>query len=306
MRIVSLLPSITELVCALGHRESLVGVTHECDYPPGVESLPFLTRNTIHAGASSAEIDELVSAQTQGLYELDENLLGQLAPDLILTQEQCDVCAVNEETVRECASRLPGGPAVESFNPTDLDSVFAMFRRVGDLLDERAEAESLIAGFKLTAGEVAKRTKGRQGPPPRVLLIEWLDPPFSGGHWNPELIEKAGGEEVLGATGIPSRRLTWKQVAASRPDVVIVAPCGFTLGRAERDLRELDARPEWRALPAVRNGRVVLADGSAYFSRPGPRLETSLRIAAAAIDPERCSDLAPPPGQGWLPRPARD
>ena len=136
MRIVSLLPSLTELVCALGHQEELVGVTHECDFPPGVESLPFLTRSRIDADATSAEIDELVSAQQGSLYELDEEVLAALKPDLILTQEQCDVCAVNEATVREAAERLPGSPRVESFNPTDLEGVFGMFRRVGELLDE--------------------------------------------------------------------------------------------------------------------------------------------------------------------------
>ncbi len=306
MRIVSQLPSLTELVCALGHGEDLVGVTHECDFPPGVQALPFLTRNVIAAEATSAEIDELVSSQQDGLYELEEDVLAELAPDLILTQEQCAVCAVNEETVREAAARLPVTPHVESFNPLTLDDVFAMFRRVGDLLGCRSEADSLIAGFKLTAGEIARRRKTSRATPPaprRVLLLEWLDPPFSCGHWNPELIERAGGVEVIGQAGIPSRRLTWKQVASSRPDVVIVAPCGFKLERAELDLRAVEDRPEWRDLPAVRNGGVVIADGSALFSRPGPRLETSLRVAATAIDPETCTDLAPAAGQGWVPWP---
>ena len=307
MRIVSLLPSLTELVCALGHQDDLVGVTHECDFPPGVESLPFLTRNQIDPEASSAEIDELVPAHHDGLYELDEEVLAGLAPDLILTQEQCDVCAVNEETVREAAERLPGSPRVESFNPTNLEEVFAMFRRVGELLDERAEARSLIAGFNLTAGEISRRRKAADSgatSPRRVLLLEWLDPPFCSGHWNPEIIDRAGGVEVIGQAGAPSRRLTWKQVAAARPEVVIVAPCGFKLERVELELRAIEHRPEWRDLPATRQGAVVLADGSAYFSRPGPRLETSLRIAAAAIDPERCASLAPPPGRGWLTWPA--
>jgi iron complex transport system substrate-binding protein len=306
MRIVSLLPSLTELVCALGRGENLVGVTHECDFPPGVQSLPSLTRNRIGAGATSAEIDELVSSQQGALYDLEADLLTELAPDLILTQEQCDVCAVNLETVREAASRLPGSPRVESFNPVSLDDVFVMFRRVGELLDCRSEADSIIAGFKLSAGEIARRRKtSRAGPatPRRVLLLEWLDPPLSCGHWNPEIIERAGGLEIVGQSGNPSRRITWKQVAASRPEVVIVAPCGFNLERTELEMRAIEDRQEWRDLPAVRNGGVVIADGSALFSRPGPRLETSLRVAAAAIDPETCTDLAPPAGQGWMPWP---
>ena len=244
MRIVSLLPSLTELVCALGHQEDLVGVTHECDYPPGVESLPFLTKSQIDPEATSSEIDELVPAHHEGLYELDEEMLAELAPDLILTQEQCDVCAVNEATVREAVERLAGTPLVESFNPTNLEEVFAMFRRVGELLDARAEARSIIAGFKLTAGEILRlhrAASGEDAEAPRVVLLEWLDPPYSSGHWNPEIIDRAGGVEVLGQAGVPSRRLTWKQVAAARPDVVLVAPCGFTLERAELELRAVEA-----------------------------------------------------------------
>jgi iron complex transport system substrate-binding protein len=307
MRIVSLLPSLTELVFALGRGEELVGVTHECDFPPGVESLPFLTRSRIPAEASSVLIDELVSAQHDSLYELDEEVLADLAPDLILTQEQCDVCAVNEETVRKAAARLPRPPHVESVNPLTLDDVFAMFCRVGDLLDNRSGAESLIAGFKLTAGEIARgrKTVGTNAPSSRrVLLLEWLDPPYCCGHWNPEILERAGGVEVVGQPGRPSRRITWRQVAASRPEVVLAAPCGFKLERTEVELRAIEDNPEWRDLPAVCNGSVVLADGSSFFSRPGPRLETSLRIAAAAIDPERCGDLPPKEGQGWQPWPA--
>ena len=306
MRIVSLLPSLTELVCALGHEHDLVGVTHECDFPPTVQSLPFLTRSRIEAEATSAEIDELVSSQQDGLYDLDEDVLAELAPELILTQEQCDVCAVNVETVRDAASRLPGSPDVESFNPLTLDDVFAMFRRVGDLLDRRSDAELIIAGFKLTAGEIGRRSKASKAQPSqprRVLLLEWLDPPYCCGHWNPEIIERAGGVEVVGQAGLRSRRLTWKQVAAGRPEVVIVAPCGFNLERAELEMRAIEDRPEWRDLPAVRNGGVVIADGSALFSRPGPRLETSLRVAAAAIDPENCADLAPDAGKDWMPWP---
>jgi iron complex transport system substrate-binding protein len=301
MRIVSLLPSLTELVCALGRQEDLVGVTHECDFPQGVESLPHLTKCWMDSDSTSTEIDELVSAQHQGLYELDEDLLAEVEPDLILTQEQCDVCAVNEETVREAAGRLARSTAVESFNPTDLESVFAMFRRVGELLDCGSEAGSLVAGFKLTAGDIARQRKlaGAKAPASRVLLLEWLDPPFSSGHWNPEVIDRAGGVEVVGHAGQPSRRMTWKQVASSRAEVAIVAPCGFSLARAELELKKIEHRSEWRELPAVQNGAVVVADGSAFFSRPGPRLDASLRIAAAAIAPACCTELAPPSGRGW-------
>jgi iron complex transport system substrate-binding protein len=298
MRIVSLLPSLTELVCALGHGVDLVGVTHECDYPPGVERLPHLTRSRIPSSASSSEIDQMVAEQKGSLYELDGALLDRLRPDLILTQEQCDVCAVNEATVRRVAATLPGAPAVESVNPTSLAGVHAMFRRVGDLLgaDARAVADRLVNDFAATAVAIAA-LRGMGRPARRVLLLEWFDPPFASGHWNPEIIALAGGVEAVGRPDEPSRRLSWDEVAAADPELILLSPCGFTLDRTEAELPALAARPEWSRLSAVQSGAVVLIDGSAYFSRPGPRLEASLRIAAAAIDPATYADLAP--ANGW-------
>jgi iron complex transport system substrate-binding protein len=304
MRIVSLLPSLTELVCALGRCDNLVGVTHECDYPPGVEKLPQLTRSRIPAATDSAQIDALVSAQAGSLYELDETLLASLRPDLILTQEQCDVCAVNEETVRKAADRLPGRVTVESVNPTTLAEVFAMFRQIGRLVGAVDRADELVNNFETTVREIALRQNGARGSrapndPRRVLLLEWLDPPFSSGHWNPEIIRLAGGIETLGREGQKSRRVTWTDVAASMSDLILVAPCGFSQDRALAELAILDNRPEWRDLAAVRDGAVVVVDGSAYFSRPSPRLEASLRIAAAAIHPKSCRDLASRESHGW-------
>jgi iron complex transport system substrate-binding protein len=309
MRIVSLLPSLTELVCNLGKRGDLVGVTHECDYPDEVNRLPHLTRSRIPGAASSAEIDALVAAQAGSLYELDENLLAELNPDLILTQEQCDVCAVNEATVRRAARCLKSHAVVESVNPTTLAEVFSMFRMVGDLIGAVEPADRLVDQFEKTADEIKRRQSlgagsGRATSRPRVLLLEWLDPPYCAGHWNPEIIEQAGGVEVLGAAGTKSRRVTWDLVAASRPDVIIVSPCGFELDRAAAELDAVYSRSEWNTLAAVTTGRVVLVDGSAYFSRPGPRLEASLRIAAAAIDPESCAELAPREELGWRTSPA--
>ena len=304
MRIVSLLPSLTELVCALGRRDDLVGVTHECDYPAGVESLPHLTRSRIPTAATSSEIDALVSAQAGSLYDLDDALLARLRPDLILTQEQCDVCAVNEATVRRAAAALPGSPWVESVNPTTLADVFAMFGRVGNLLHADRRAEELRAGFEAArneiAGYLASAPDGRGvSAPRRVLLLEWLDPPFSSGHWNPAIIEIAGGTEVLGRSGAKSRRVSWNEIADGRPDVIIVALCGFSLERTAAELKAFENRDEWRRLSAVQSGAVAIVDGSSYFSRPGPRLEESLRIAAAAIDPLRCGPVAPPEHAGW-------
>jgi iron complex transport system substrate-binding protein len=290
MRIVSLLPSLTELVVALGRGDELVGVTHECDFPPGVADLPHLTRSRIPSAATSATIDALVAAEGGSLYDLDGDLLARLKPDLILTQAQCDVCAVNESTVRRVALGLPGAPGVESVNPTSLAEVHAMFRYVGDLLDARDSAEALLSAFASTSAMIAGRLKGRATRP--TLLLEWFDPPFSSGHWNPELVALAGGSEVIARPGDRSRRITWDDVARADPDVILLSPCGFTLERTEAELPALTSNPEWSSLRAVRAGLVVLVDGSAYFSRPGPRLEASLRIAAAAIAPDVCADLA--------------
>ena len=269
MRIVSLLPSLTELVCALGHRDDLVGVTHECDYPEGVAALPHLTRSRIPSAATGAEIDALVSAQGGSLYELDAGLLARLEPDLILTQEQCDVCAVNEATVRLVAAALPGAPPVESVNPTCMDDVHGMFLRVGSLLgaEARGRAEGLVRKFVETSAAIGLRRDRR--PKPRTLLLEWLDPPFTSGHWNPEIIAAADGVEPLarparsrgGLTGLRSRR----PPRGGDRGALRVRPGS---GRAE--MEAVVDRSEWQGLPAVRDGRVVLADGSAYFSRPGP------------------------------------
>ncbi len=301
MRIVSLLPSLTELVCVLGRGGEVVGVTHECDFPPGVELLPHLTRSRIPADAPGAVIDAMVAGQGGSLYELDDATLAELRPDLILTQEQCDVCAVNEATVRRAASGLPGRPAVESVNPTDLEGVFAMFRRVGDLLDARDEADRLVGRILETGGAIARRTAGLAVP--RVVILEWVDPPFSSGHWGPEVVALAGGREAIGRAGERSRRLGWAEVASADPEVILVAACGFSIDRAEAELAAVVGRREWQDLRAVRNGRVVVTDGSAYFSRPGPRLEASLRIAAAAIHPDEFGNLAP--AGSWRIVPAR-
>lgn len=301
MRIVSLLPSLTELVCALGSGDDLVGVTHECDFPPGVEELPHLTSSRIPTDATSAAIDAMVAEQRGSLYELDAGLLFKLRPDLILTQEQCDVCAVNEATVRRTAAALLGPPEVESVNPLDLEGLFAMFRRVGELLNARVKAEELIERFETTTRLIANQLDGE--PVPRVVLLEWVNPPFSSGHWNPEIISRAGGCEVIGRTGETSRRLTWAEVAEADPDFLLVSACGFTIDRIEQELGILIERREWQDLRAVRNGQVAITDGSAYFSRPGPRLETSLRIAAAAMHPEVLKNLAPP--RSWRSVPAR-
>lgn len=295
MRIVSLLPSLTEIVFELGRGDELVGVTHECDHPMDVMGLPHLTRSLIPPGSSSAEIDAQVAALGGSLYELDLSVLAALRPDLILTQAQCDVCAVAESTVRAAAARLPSPVHVESVNPLDLAGIYEMFRRLGDLLDARDRAESWISRFEALALEIGRRRQGLS--PNRVALLEWTDPLYGSGHWNPDLVALAGGREVLGIGGQPARRVEWAEVRQADPEALLIAPCGYTLLQTTRELKRLRDQDGWNQLAAARRGLITLVDGSSYFSRPGPRLLDSLAIAAAAIDPDRCSDLAPP--NGW-------
>lgn len=287
MRIVSLLPSATEIVCALGLGEQLVGVTHECDYPEFVRALPKVTTTLIPTTAASAEIDALVRERLKtqrALYSLDLPALERLAPDLIVTQALCDVCAVAEAKVEAAACRLPGRPRVLNLEPTSLSDVFSTLQLVGRAAGVTERAAEVVGALRGRVEAVAARSAGVSRP--RVLLLEWLAPPFSCGHWSPELVALAGGDEVIGKPGARSRTLAWSEVAAARPEVVLLACCGFSAERTLEDLPLLRAVPEWCALPAVRTSRVYVVDGSAHFSRPGPRLVESLEILAHALHPD--------------------
>jgi iron complex transport system substrate-binding protein len=289
VRIVSLLPAATEIVALLGRGDALVAVSHECDWPPAVRDLPHATRCAIHGNAlPSAEIDRWVHgalAETGTLYTLDDDLLRRLAPDVILTQRLCDVCAVGFDAVTALAATLPGPPTVVSLEPTTVAGVLDDVRRVGAALGEVARAAA--AADALAARLDALRARTRGAARPRCVLLEWTLPPFRCGHWMPELVEAAGGDEVLGRAGEPAAETTWEAIAGAAPEVLVVACCGFDVARAQQDLPGLAARPGWRDLPAVRNGRVWVADGSAYFSRPGPRLVESAEILAGILHPER-------------------
>jgi iron complex transport system substrate-binding protein len=288
MRIVSLLPSATEMICALGLEDRLVGVTHECDYPPSVRRLPKVTRTLIPTDASSAEIDRLVRERLEtkrALYTLDMPVLEALRPDLIVTQALCDVCAVAEDEVRAAACTLPGGPCVINLEPQSLSEVFDSIRVLATAAGVDSSGEKVVAELAARVARVVERTDGlRQRP--RVALLEWLDPPFSCGHWSPELVRLAGGFEGLGREGQPSRTLRWEEVLAWQPDVVFIACCGFSLERTLGDLSVLRSVPGWEDVPAARSGRVYVTDGSHYFSRPGPRLVDSLEILAHALHPD--------------------
>jgi len=287
VRIVSLLPSATEIVCQLGLGDDLIGVTHECDYPPHVADLPKVTRTLVPHDATSRDIDALVRdrLRTQrALYSLDLPTLERLAPDLIVTQALCDVCAVAEAEVTAAACALPGRPTVVNLEPMSLEGVLETLHVVGRAAGVPGRADTAVADLRRRIEAVSART-ARVAGRPRVVLLEWLDPPFSCGHWSPELVRLAGGEEVIGVEGRPSRTLAWDEVVAARPDVLVVACCGFDLSRTLRDLPGLCARPGWSDLPAVRTGRVYVTDGNAYFSRPGPRLVDSLELLSHALHP---------------------
>jgi iron complex transport system substrate-binding protein len=287
MRIVTLLPSATEIVCALGLRSSLVGVTHECDYPADVVHLPRVTRTLIPHDAASREIDALVRERLKtdrALYTLDMPALEMLAPDLIVTQALCDVCAVAEAEVTAAACALPGRPTVVNLEPSTLDDVFACIGAVAEAAGVEAYGRDVVAGLRARVEAVAARGR-TMTTRPTVGVLEWIDPPFSSGHWTPELIALAGGRPVLGTAGERSRTLDWDAVRAADPDVLLVACCGFDVPRTRRDLPLLASQPGFDTLRCVQNGRLYVTDGNAYFSRPGPRLVDSLEILAHAIDP---------------------
>ena len=287
-RIVSLLPSATEIVSALGLEDRLVGVTHECDYPASVRALPKVTHTLIPTDASSAEIDALVrdklGAQS-ALYTLDMEMMERLHPDLIVTQALCDVCAVAEREVRAAACALPGAPEVLNLEPETLEEVLHCVQLVGDRTGIPDRAREVVRALRARVDAViaAVRTARTR---PRVALLEWLDPPFSTGHWNPELIRLAGGVDGLGREGQKSVRLEWAQVTGWSPEVILISCCGFTAERTLEELHVLERVHGWEDLPAVRDGRVFITDGASYFSRPGPRLVDSLELLAHVIHPD--------------------
>lgn len=288
MRIVSLLPSATEMVCALGLEDQLIGVSHECDYPESVKQLPHVTRSFIPADAGSGEIDRLVRElrqQDKALYALDHEQLQQLQPDLIVTQALCDVCAVAESEVQTAARNLPSRPAIINLEPQTLGEMLESLRDLARAAGAERQGEAAIGNLQSRVDAVTGRfeTVHRRQ---RVALLEWLDPPFSSGHWTPEIIRLAGGEEVLGKEGERSKRLAWEAVTASRPEFIFIACCGFDVERTKQDLPLLDQVEGWQELPAVRNGQVYIIDGSQYFSRPGPRLVDSLEMIAHVLHPE--------------------
>ena len=282
MRIVSLIPSATEMLFKLGLGDDVVAVTHECDFPAQVAELPKVTRNALPTGLSSEEIDAAVKQRTvegESIYELDTELLASLEPDLIVTQALCTVCAVSYEDVRALAEELDSHPRVVSLDPTTVGEVLGDARTLAELTGARDAATALVqnAARRIDHVRVATRRFAR----PRVAALEWLDPPFAAGHWTPQLIEYAGGEDVLGLPGEHSEERSWDEIRAAQPDVVIVMPCGYDAALAYREAEMHQAE-----LASVGAGEVVAVDASAYFSRPGPRIVDGLELLAHILHPE--------------------
>ncbi len=288
MKICSLLPSATEIVFSLGLEDYLVAVTHECDFPPEAERLPRVTASSInHEGSSGREIhNHIADAVHSGssIYSLDQALLERLAPDILLTQELCDVCAVSYEVVRNAVRRLPGQRQVVSLEPVDLKGILDTVLEVGSLCGAPAKAVELVDKLRARVAGVSA-TAGRARQRPRVVAMEWLDPPFAGGHWVPEMIRLAGGVDGLGVEGRPSREVSWDSVLACDPEVIVLMPCGFDLPRTLLEARRAPFPPEWSRLRAVQEGKVFAVDGSSYFNRPGPRVVDGLEILSEILQP---------------------
>ncbi len=289
-RIVSLLPSATEIVCALGLEGSLVGVTHECDYPPAVVGKPQLTASRIsHRTMTSAEVDHAVRSQLDGhgsIYDLDEAQLRALEPDLILTQELCEVCAVSYREVEQAARRCSTNVDVVSLEPNTIADVLANIRTVGQLTGTGARAEALVAELA-TRLDALTRALADVKHRPRTLVLEWLEPPFAPGHWVPEQVALAGGDHTFGNAGAPSRTTTAEEIRAYAPEAIVLAPCGYYAEDTLRELPRARLPRGWHELPAVREGNVWAVDATSYFSRPGPRIVKGAEILAHIIHPHR-------------------
>ncbi len=294
-RIVSLLPAATEIAAALGLMDEVVGVSHECDFPIEANTRPRVTRCPVHnAGLASKEVDEWVhrALREQGtIYAIDELLLRELRPDVILTQKLCDVCAVGYGTVARLAETLPGPPRVVNLEPTSLSDIFENIRHVAEACGVLERAEKVIANLSARVETVRERA-AQIADRPRCFLMEWVDPPFCSGHWGPELVEIAGGHDPLGRKHQPSAQIDWEQVLDAAPDIIVLALCGYGVDLARRDYELLKQFPGFDSLPAARSRDVYLVNASAYFARPGPRIVDSIEILAGILHPKEFPEFA--------------
>ncbi|MDQ2886795.1 MAG: cobalamin-binding protein [Chloroflexota bacterium] len=295
MRIVSLLASATEMVAELGCLDQMVGRSHECDYPPEILSLPVVSTTQINVNTSSEQIDAQIkqlahtkdevqgdALKTLSIYALDIDLLQQLRPDVIFTQTQCEVCAVSERDVMEAVQQLTGlQPRIVALTPYRMNDVWEDVERVGAALGRQEKARELVQSYQQRLERLQKLSNGKRKP--RVAVLEWLDPLMGAGNWIPELIAYAGGESVFGEIGQHSPWLTWEELQAADPDVLILSPCGFTLERTLQDLPLLQQHPSWQTLRAVQQGRVYAVDGNSYLNRSGPRVVESAELLARVL-----------------------
>ena len=301
LRVVSLIASSTETVCALGREADLVGRSHECDWPPSVRRLPAVSRPAFPTAGSSRAVDLALKDRLRralSVYEVDAALLERLRPDLIITQTQCEVCAVSPADVERAVCELTDHPArILALEPNGLGDVWADIRRVAEALAVPAAGEALVTGLRDRVDAIARRARSL-GAAPRVAVVEWIEPLMAAGNWLPELVGIAGGANLFGEARRHSPWMTWDSLAAADPDVILVSPCGFDLARTAAEMGPLASAAGWRDLAAVRAGRVYLADGNAYFHRPGPRLVESLEILAEILHPGAFAFGHE--GRGWM------
>lgn len=296
MRICSLLPGATEVVFALGLGDQVVGVTHECDFPPEAQYKPIVVHSNIDTKRmSSGEIDRQVGATLeggQGLYRLDYEALVEAAPDLILTQGLCDVCALDYNAVAAAAQSLPQTPQIISLNPHSLDDILNDIIRIGGATDKAQTAEAMVAELRQRIARVGSATNDSQ--PQRIVCIEWFDPIYIAGHWVPEIVQLAGGRDILGRAGADSFAIDWQSIVAANPEVMLLMPCGLDMRRTVKESAPLRALPGWNDLPAVKTGQVYALNGNAYYSRPGPRLVKGLEILAHLLQPKEAISTPSP------------
>lgn len=289
LKIVSLLPSATEIVCALGIEGRLLGITHECDYPAHIAHLPAVTASRIsHETMTSSEIDHAVRSQLDGhgsIYDLDTDLLQKLDPGLIITQELCDVCAVNYKQVTAAAKIYAVGAQVVSLEPNTIEDIFENLVTVGELAGETERAQTVVQGLRDRMARVKQLAAGARSRP-RVFVLEWLDPAFAPGHWVPEQVEIAGGEALLGKPGERSVTTTYDAILESNPEIIVLAPCGYYKADTMRQLKNTKFPGSWQNIEAVKTGNIWAVDATSYFSRPGPRVVDGAEILARIIHPD--------------------
>lgn len=295
MRIVSLLPSATEIVYELSLGDSLVGVSHDCDWPPEVLKKPKLSQAVVHSDMPSAEIDQIVRERLHSglsVYHIDAELLQRLAPDIILTQELCEVCAPSFHDVREAVKILKSYPTIVSLEPHDLEDIFDNILTVGEVTGRSEQARQRVAKLRRRVEHIRTNTE-KLSYRPRVCCIEWLEPLMVGGHWIPQMVEYAGGEDWLGEAGQPSHYVDWPELREYNPDIIVLMPCGFSIERTLQEINLLTGLEGWEELSAVKENQIFIVEASAYFNRPGPRIVTGLEILAEITHPELYSGLTP-------------